>query len=376
MASSARVGRRVALVGILAAVVVVAVTAAAPAPARAAESDDPERLIKRGNDLRRQGDNIRAFGYLQRAHELAGTPRTGAQLGLCEQALGRFADAETHLTAALSTNDAWVDANRAGLEASRSVARKKLGKIQLTGAPPGTTVAIGAAAPVKLPADGALWVTPGATNLALEAPGFRPATRATQVSEGGTATVAAGLTPVAAATVTPVPAVAATASAGTTPAATPPTAATDATPGATPASSADDGSSEGTPDDGRSALRITGLAVAGAGVALVVTGFVLRNMASTKLEAITNDANAMRPYNPANDNWKIYDNSGWALLGVGGAAIVTGAVIYLVNRGDDDTAASSASASHGGRADSAFARRLSLGWTPQQGVSLGYAAAF
>ena len=367
-------GRWSAFVGILATVAVVA----AASPARAAvDNDDPERLIKRGNDLRRQGDNIRAFGYLQRAHELAGTPRTGAQLGLCEQALGRFADAETHLTAALSTNDAWVDANRAGLEASRSVARKKLGKIQITGAPPGTTVAIGNAAPAKLPADSTIWVAPGATNLALEAPGFRSATRATQVVEGGTATVAAGLAPVAAAA-TPATAVA-TAPATTTTSTTTP--APDGTPPVTtPGPDDNGGAGDGPRDDGASALRITGLAVAGTGVAMVVTGFVLRNMASSKLEAINSDANAMppRPYNPENGNWKTYDTSGWALLGVGGAAIVTGAIIYLVNRGDDTTVTSGASAAapRRGPASGDFARRLSLGWTPQHGVSLGYVASF
>ena len=347
--------------------------AAVPTVAHAADSDDPEKLIKRGNDLRRQGDNIRAFGYLQRAHELVGTPRTAAQLGLCEQALGRFADAETHLTAALSTNDAWVDANRAGLESSRSVVRQKLGKVQITGAPPGTTVAVGAAAAHRLPSDGAVWVAPGAVAVTLEAPGFRSATRTSNVSEGGSTTIAAAMASVATGSPGPASATTSTAVAVVTDPGQPLTN-KNASGVASAQGTTDDSPAAGAEshDDGNAGLRITGLAVAGGGVALVVGGFVLWRMASSKAAAIDADAKAGRPYNPDNDNWKTLDRSGITLMAVGGAAVATGAVLYLMNRGGDAPSATN-TASLSGRS---LANRLSVAWTPDQGLRLGYAASF
>jgi hypothetical protein len=352
--------------------------------ARAAESDDPERLIKRGNDLRREGDNIRAFGYLQRAYELAGTPRTSAQLGLCEQALGRFADAEVHLTAALSTNDAWVDANRAGLEASRSLVRKRLGKVQVTGAPPGTSASLSGAAAQKLPADGALWVAPGAVNVTLQAPGFRAVTRSSSVVEGGATTLAAGMAALAGSAVAvpavgPPPTLAHPVGAGAAgePAAGPahpPEQDAQAAQAATTPGGASDGDA-GPGDDPGATMRITGLVVAGAGVGLVVGGLVLRHVAGTKLGAIDSDAQAVppRPYNPANGNWKTFENSGIALLAVGGAAVVTGAALYLFNRDGDGT---SAAATNQRRGPFVAASRLSFAWSPGDGPAVGFATAF
>lgn len=371
-------GRWAMFVGLLAVLLAVR-----PELARAGEGDDPEKLIKRGNDLRRQGDNIRAFGYLQRAHELAGTPRTGAQLGLCEQALGRFFDAETHLTTALSTNDAWIEANRASLESSRALVRKKLGRVQITGAPPGTTVAVGNAAAQRLPSDGAVWVAPGATSLTLEAPGFRVAARSATVSEGGSTTVAAGLVAVAG------PSAPAAASSGPPPAAAPAgggsepertIAARSEAPPSVEASASAVTPVTGQGDDGSATWRVTGLAVAGGGVALTVGGFVLRHMASTKLSAIERDADALQPYNADNGNWKTFEGSGIALLTAGGAAVVTGAVLYLMNRGGDEAGpaaaggVSSSTRSRGGRGETAG--RFWAGWTRERGVAVGFAALF
>jgi hypothetical protein len=99
---------------------------------------------------------------------------------------------------------------------------------------------------------------------------------------------------------------------------------------------------------------------------------VLRNMASTKLAAIQADAKAERAYNPANDNAGTLDSASIALLVVGGAAVVTGAVLYLANRGNDAPAPATAASVD----RSSLASRLSVAWTPDQGVRLGYAATF
>jgi hypothetical protein len=268
-----------------------------------------------------------------------------------------------------------VDANRAGLESSRGVVRQKLGKVQITGAPPNTTVTIGAAAARRLPPDGAVWVNPGAVTVTLEAPGFRTATRPSTVSEGGSTTVAAAL--VATATVTATPTSGAT-TATATPSGTAASGQTAVTKTVDVTSPAQGATGDAAPagaeqgDGGNAALRVTGLAVAGGGVVLVVGGFVLRHMSSTKVAAISSDAAAGRPYNPDNGNWQTLDRTGIAFLAVGGAAVVTGAVLYLMNRGGDDpTPAATA------RLDrDSLANRLSVAWTPDHGLRLGYAAAF
>src|SRR3954447_21868150 len=58
---------------------------------------DVENLIKKGNDLRRQGKDQLALGYFQRAYEASPTGRTSAQLGLCEKELGYLVPASDHL---------------------------------------------------------------------------------------------------------------------------------------------------------------------------------------------------------------------------------------------------------------------------------------
>ena len=329
------------------------------AVARAAESDNPENLIRVGNDLRRKGDDLRAFGYLQRAFELSGTPRAAAQLGLVEQALGRFADSESHLTLCLSSNDAWVDANRKNLDASRASGRKHLGQVKVTEVPAGTTVAVGERPPERLRPDATLWLAPGSVTLVFEAPGFRRSSKTVVPKEGATITVAADLVSERSVTAT------GSASGDTTGAGTGTAVAAGGTTAAVArtAPTGPDGVSatsvtasptgQDAPDPGAS-WRITGLAIGGAGVGLGVAGFVLLRIGSNKLGAIESDANATppRPYNAANGNYQTFQTSGVVLLAAGGAAIVTGAALYLLNR---EPSGATSAASAPGRAN--LARR-------------------
>ena len=110
---------------VTAAVLVVAL-AALP---RSASAQDAEGLIREGVQLRRRGEDAKAHGYFQRAYDVAPTPRTAAQLGLSDLALGKWLDAEIHLTESLSTPDPWVDGNRATIDKSRAKARAQLGRI-------------------------------------------------------------------------------------------------------------------------------------------------------------------------------------------------------------------------------------------------------
>src|SRR4051812_16131890 len=81
----------------------------ASGPTVAQVADPAEAAIRRGVDLRRQGQDDQALQEFKKAYELSPSPRAIAQIGLAEQALGRWVDAETHLEAALgSKTDAWI----------------------------------------------------------------------------------------------------------------------------------------------------------------------------------------------------------------------------------------------------------------------------
>jgi hypothetical protein len=299
--------------------IVVVFAAGLARSAQAQETEKPEALIKQGISLRRKGDDRRAYGYLKRAYDLAKTPRSAAQLGLVEQALGQFADAQIHLSEALATKDAWVQENRVQLDESQNFVRSKLAKVAITGAPGDATIAVGSDPPFALPRDGVVWLAPGANTVVVAAPGRKPVTKTVTAGPGESTSVAVELP----------------ADAPPTPPAAAASAGIDAAPGGpTPApveviqvpAPAETGQSS----TGRT-LRITGIGVAAAGVALAVTGFVLRGIASSKLDAIQSDAAAPRLYNESNDNWQTFEHAGVALLVTGGAAAVAGALLYVLN---------------------------------------------
>jgi hypothetical protein len=296
----------------------VAVLAAGSAQAQ--ETEEPEALIKQGIALRRKGDDTRAQGYLKRAYDLAKTPRSAAQLGLVEQALGQFADAQTHLSEALASKDAWVHQNRNLLEESRTFVRRKLGKVEITGAPADATIAIGSESPVALPPDRVVWLAPGANTLTVAASGRKPVTKSVTAGAGESTTVAVELPPNEDKSTV----VAAAAPAPSGPSPSPPEVIRQTPPPAE--------TGQGSP--GR-AMRITGIGVAAGGVALAVTGLVVRGSASSKMEAIQSDAAAGRNYNESNGNWQKLDKIGVALLVAGGVAAAAGAALFFLNLGGD-----------------------------------------
>ena len=84
--------------------VVIGIALLPVALARAAQRTDQrsaEEHLTRGVELRRQGQTEQALAEFQRAHAASPSGRTLAQMGLAEQALKRWADAEKHLAEAL-----------------------------------------------------------------------------------------------------------------------------------------------------------------------------------------------------------------------------------------------------------------------------------
>jgi hypothetical protein len=295
----------------------------------AAPAEDPESLIRQGVELRRQGKETRAEGYIRRAYQLAATPRTAAQLGLVELALKNYVDSDTHLSEALRTRDAWVIEHKQILEESRATARKHLLRVELTAAPKGTTYALEGADALALPADGVLWLAPAAASLQLEAVGHKPATIRVDGGAGDTRRVAVDMPTIverpkaeAPKAVEPPLTVAATA---TTEASSQGESSTTLTQSTT--------TQAGAPAAPGRRLRIAGITVGAAGVVLGVVGGVLVSKALSKRDATRSAANGDGSvYDPGNGNWESLRTAGVTCL-VGGAVAVMGGVgLYVFGR--------------------------------------------
>jgi len=298
----------------------------------AAGAEDPEALIREGVELRRQGKDARAEGYFRRAYQLASTPRTAAQLGLVELAIGEFLEAETRLTEALSTRDAWVAEHRKTLEDSRAIARKKLFRVELTAAPAGVTYAVDGAEPRALGPDGLLWLMPDApTTLRIAAPGRAPVVLHLEGRAGESRSVALDLPTQVSPTAGP--------AAKTPPvAAEPPVAIAVGPPEPPPPHQPQPGTTSGNPSQRSgtpsqmNGLRIGGVALAATGLAAGIVGGIFCAQGNAKLNDYRKavNSNGQIPWNPEDENWSATRTKGVVLLAAGGVAILGGAALFLL----------------------------------------------
>src|SRR5450432_2270531 len=261
-------------------------------PLAAAPNEDPETLIKAGNELRRKGDNVRAAGYIRRAYELAHTPRSAAQLGLVELAIFDYVDAETHLTEALSSDDPWVRATQKTLEENRKRGRSHLLRVEVVGAPRDATVILPEAKIVKLPEDGVLWLGPGTTALRVQSIGHKAGDAQVSGVAGESRTVQVAMP-------------------------------LEQEPEHTPAPVTD------TPSSG-SGLKIAGITTAAVGVVVAVVGVVVLGKGNTKADAVNAEQAHATPYDPANGNWETLQGAGVGLIIGGVAALAAGATMYVL----------------------------------------------
>src|SRR5690348_2231148 len=100
-----------------------------------------EALIRHGVSLRAAGRDDEALAEFQRANAIHSSPRAIAQIGLAEQAVGHWLDADEHVRAALAAaNDPWIQHNRAALEEALGVISHRLGSLDVRGGVPGAEV--------------------------------------------------------------------------------------------------------------------------------------------------------------------------------------------------------------------------------------------
>ena len=276
------------------AAIFVFISTAVPATGRAADPNQVEELIKEGIALRRAGSDGKALPFFQKAYELAHTPRTAAQLGLVEFALGYALEAERHLGQGLATpSDPWIARNRQVLDDALTKVRTTIGEIIVTGSPDGAEVLLNGHPAGTVPLAGPLRVSQGPATVELRASGYVAASSSVEVKGGETSKVALLLNrdvPVAA-----------------VPAASPVTAGTDiaAPPAATSPSST---------------RTIVGWSLVGAGaVALVAGGVVL---ATTSAGCTTMPGFECSHTAPSK-------TPGWIILGAGAATGIAGGIVLL-----------------------------------------------
>jgi hypothetical protein len=100
-------------------------------PSRA-RADDPDALYKRGVELRKAGKDAEALQVFQQLGAIEKSGRAFAQMGLAEQALGIWVEAEVHVEVALrSGDDHWIKKNREALTRSLSEVRARLATIEV-----------------------------------------------------------------------------------------------------------------------------------------------------------------------------------------------------------------------------------------------------
>jgi hypothetical protein len=163
--------------GVLAATLVAGLSATPAAGAR-----DAAELIKEGVALRRQGNDVQALRKFQEALEIDKSARVVAQIGLAEQALGRWVASFEHLTAALEARtDPWIVKNRAAIVSSLSMVNDHVGRVEILGGAPGAEVRLDGVVRGTLPLKEALATTTGTITIEISAPGFLPVQRTSLV---------------------------------------------------------------------------------------------------------------------------------------------------------------------------------------------------
>jgi hypothetical protein len=161
-------------------------------------ADTIDRLIEQGVALRTQGKPEEALDLFAKAHALAPSARTLAQMGLAEGALHRWVPAEEHVVAALAAHDTpWIEnsRNRDALEQALSSIRAHIGVLNVVG-PPGAEVTANGKPIGRLPLGRAVRLAEGPAHIEGTAAGYVSASTSLQVVGGIEATILLQMPPV------------------------------------------------------------------------------------------------------------------------------------------------------------------------------------
>ncbi len=165
------------LTGRLAAAMMFTISVLPAAPALAAsDAEQAETLIREGVQLRAQDKAARALPLFEKAYQISRSPRTAAQLGLCELELGYYIEAERYLNEALATPDhPWIAKNKTTLKRQLEAARGNIGELALTLSPSNAEVLVNNKL-VAMPSPGApIRLDKGLADVEVRSPGFASA---------------------------------------------------------------------------------------------------------------------------------------------------------------------------------------------------------
>lgn len=274
-------------------------------PARASDPTEDE-LIHKGVERRRHQDDDAALELFQKAYALHKSPIAAAQMGLAEMALGRWPDADEHLTEALAaSSDAWVTKNSGTLNKALAAVRQHVGRLQVLGGPKGAEVVIAGEVRGTLPMTSPIPVRAGDCRIDVRAAGFEPTTRTVQIGADELTRETVQLSPVLQAAPPSEPIAAATVGPTVSVSPTPPDLAVDR---------------------GRT-LRAVGIGLTAGGVAAVGAGVAFGLIARSR----GNTDSSAPVFDPSRESsGKELQTLQWVSYGIGGALLVGGVVTYLV----------------------------------------------
>ncbi|HET6148905.1 MAG TPA: PEGA domain-containing protein [Polyangia bacterium] len=150
--------------------------------AKAGSEEPAEKLLRHGIELRKSGNDEQALEAFRAAYALRPTPRARAQVGLAEQALGRWVDAERDLMGAFEPpGDPWIVKNSAVLRGALAAIRHHLGSLQVVGSPAGAHVRVDDREVGVLPLARPVRVTAGQVVVSVSAPGHIEVSRKVDV---------------------------------------------------------------------------------------------------------------------------------------------------------------------------------------------------
>jgi hypothetical protein len=128
---------------------------------------------------------------------VARSPRTAAQLGLVELALGYWVAADDHLSEALApASHPWIDRNRQVLQQSRSDARSHVAALVIEGQPAGAEISVNSVRAGTFPLSAPIRVGEGTVTIEARAPGRIEQKRVITVRGGATERLWLDLAPI------------------------------------------------------------------------------------------------------------------------------------------------------------------------------------
>jgi len=150
---------------------------------------EADALIERGIALRRAGDDEGALPLFQQAERLEpDSTRALVHLAATYQALGQWEEADRYLTLALrQPDDPYIQKHQATLAGARRTVDGHIGRLRVSGGPPGTQIRLNGKLIGSLPMSETLRIEAGIYTLEASLPDHYPVTRSVALAGGSLA---------------------------------------------------------------------------------------------------------------------------------------------------------------------------------------------